>query len=138
MGTKQKIDRDNSFVHVDDFIWAGSKEFCSKDTEHLRSVFKMPKENTASFKCIGINVRTTKNAVFVDQKGYINSLLPMGHSSRIQQGFRTDVLKSSSNFYHLIVSMREVFPKNISFIGQFSLTLWLFKVLGIVQKFLVS
>ena len=60
MGTKQKIDRDNNFVHVDDFIWAGSKEFCSKDTEHLRSVFKMPKENTASFKCIGINVRTTK------------------------------------------------------------------------------
>ena len=37
----------------------------------------------------------------------------------------------------LLLSMREVFPKNISFIGQFSLTLWLFKVLGIVQKFLV-
>ena len=83
----------------------------------------MPKENTASFKCIGINVRTTKNAVFVDQKGYINSLLPMGHSSQIQQGFRTDLLKSSSTFYHFIFSMREVFPKNISFIGQFSLTL---------------
>ena len=78
-----------------------------------------------------------KSAVFLDQIGYISSLLPMGHSSRIQQGFRTDVLKSSSNFYHLIVSMREVFPKDISFIGQFSLTLWLFKVLGIVQKFLV-
>ena len=61
-----------------------------------------------------------KNAVFVDQIGYISSLLPMGHSSRIQQGFRTDVLKSS-NFYHLIVSMREVFPKNISFIGQLTL-----------------
>ena len=97
----------------------------------------MPKENTPSFKCIGINVRTTKNAVFVDQKVYKNSLLPMGYSSRIQQGFRTDVLKSSSNFCHLIVSMREVFPKNISFIGQFNLTLWLFKVLGIVKKFLV-
>ena len=97
----------------------------------------MPKENTASFKCVGINVITTKNAVFVDQKGYTYSLLPMGHSSQIQKGFRTDVIKSSSNFYHLIVSMREVFPKDISFIGQFSLTLWLFKVLGIVQTFLV-
>ena len=36
MGTRQKIDRDNSFVHVDDFIWAGSKEFCSKDTGTLK------------------------------------------------------------------------------------------------------
>ena len=61
----------------------------------------------------------------------------MGHSSQIQQGFRTDVLKSSLNFYNLIVSMREAFLKNISFIAHLSLTLWLFKVLGIVQKFLV-
>ena len=112
-------------------MWADYKEFCSKDTKHLRSVFKMPKENTSSFRCVGINVRTTKNAVFVDQKGYTNFLLPIGHSSRIQQGLRTDVL------YHLIFSMRELFPKNISFIGQFSLTLWLFKVLWIFQKFLV-
>ena len=33
--------------------------------------------------------------------------------------------------------MREVFAENFSFIAQFSLTLWLFKVLGSVQKFLV-
>ena len=84
-----------SFVHVDDFIWAGSEEFFSKDTEHLRSKFKMPKENTASFKCIAINVRATINAVFVDQKDYTNYLLSIGHSRRIQQGFKTDVLKSS-------------------------------------------
>ena len=65
------------------------------------------------------------------------SLWLKGHSRQISQGFRIDVFKSSSNFYCLIVSMREVFPENFNFIAQFSLTLWLFKVLGIVQKFLV-
>ena len=58
-----------------------------------------------------------------------------GHSSQIQKGFVVDDLKSSSIFYHLIASVREVFPENFSFIAQFSLTLWLFKVLEIVQKF---
>ena len=45
-----------------------------------------------------------------------------GHSSQIHEGSGIDVLKSSSNFYHLIVSMREVFPENLSFIAQFSVT----------------
>ena len=59
----------------------------------------------------------------------------MGHSSQIQQGSGINFLKSSSNFYHLIASMREVFPEYFSFLAQFSLTLWLFKVLQAVQKF---
>ena len=52
-------------------------------------------------------------------------------------GSGIDVLKSASNFCHLIVSMKEIFLENFSFIAQFSvfLWLWLFKVLGIVQKF---
>ena len=54
------------------------------------------------------------------------------HSSQIQQGSGISVLKSSSNFYHLIASMREVFPENFSFIAQFSLTLWLLKVVWII------
>ena len=51
-------------------IWAGSKEFYSKVIENLRLIFKISKENTAAFKYIGINFRTTKNTVFIDQKGY--------------------------------------------------------------------
>ena len=51
--------------------------------------------------------------------------------------FNNSKLKSSSNFYHLIASTREVFAENFNFIAQFSLTLWLFKVLQIVQKLLV-
>lgn len=35
---------------------------------------------------------------------------------------------------HLFVSTREVFPENFSFRAQFSLTLWLIQVLGIVWK----
>ena len=40
-------------------------------------------------------------------------------------------------FYHLNVSVREVFSGNFSFTCQFSLILWLFKVSGIACKFLV-
>ena len=58
----------------------------------------------------------------------------LGHSSQIQQGSGIDVLKSSSNFYPLFLSMREIFPANFSSIAQFELTLWLFKVLEIACK----
>ena len=36
--------------HINNFIWAGSKEFCSKVIENLRLVFKILKENTTAFK----------------------------------------------------------------------------------------
>ena len=44
------------------------------------------------------------------------------HCKKIQQGPIIDVLKSSSNFYHLIVSMIEVFPENFSLIAKFRVT----------------
>ena len=43
-------------------------------------------------------------------------LFLLGHFSQIQQGSGIDALKSSTNFYHLIVFTREVFPENFSFI----------------------
>ena len=72
-------------VNVDHFIWADSKEFCSKVIENLRLLFKISKENTTALKYIGINVRTTKNAVFVDQKGYSDSLLPITITTQYKQ-----------------------------------------------------
>ena len=36
-------------------------------------------------------------------------------------GSGIDVLKSASNFCHLIVSMKEIFLENFSFIAQFSM-----------------
>ena len=53
----------------------------------------------------------------------------------IQQVSWINILKSSSDFYHLTASTRETFPENMSFIAQFSHILWLFKVLGIVRTF---
>ena len=64
----------------------------------------------------------------LEESQFTYILLTIGHSRLIQQGSRIDVLKSSSNFYNLIVSMREVFSENFCFTARFSLTLWLFKV----------
>ena len=64
-------------------------------------------------------------------KNIFSKVGSLGHSSQIQQGSGIDIPKFSSNFCHLI-AMREVFSENLSFITQFSLSLWLFKVLQIV------
>ena len=72
-------------AHKDDFRWASSTKFCSKVIENLRLVFQISKENTTAFKYIGINVRTSKNAVFIDQKGYTNSLLPITITTQRKQ-----------------------------------------------------
>lgn len=48
---------------------------------------------------------------------------------------RIDVLKISSNFYHLFVSMRELFSETVIFIAQFILTLWFFKYLEVIWNF---
>ena len=46
-----------------------------------------------------------------------------GHSSQIHQGSGMEYITSSSNFYHLIASMREIFAEILSSIAQFNLTL---------------
>ena len=56
----------------------------------------------------------------------------LGHSSQIQKGSGIKVLKSSSNFYHLCVSKRDVFSENFCFIAQFNLTL---KFQGLFKNF---
>ena len=48
-----------------------------------------------------------------------------------------DVLKSSPNFCHLFLSMRETFPENMSFTTQFNLFLWLFKISEICPKLFI-
>ena len=47
----------------------------------------------------------------------------MGHSSQVQQGSGIDVLKLASNFYHVLVSMREANPENFSLIALIVLIL---------------
>ena len=45
----------------------------------------MSKENTIAFKYVGINVRTTKNAVFIDKAGFTNFLLPITITTQRKQ-----------------------------------------------------
>ena len=59
------------------------------------------------------------------------------YSSHIHQTGGIDVLKSSPNFCHLFLSMRETFPENMSFTTQFNLSLWLFKISEICPKLFI-
>ena len=72
-------------IHVDDFLWAGNENFCTKVINSLKLVFKISKEHNTAFKYLGINVRITKDAAFIDQNSYTNSLLPIAVSSQLKQ-----------------------------------------------------
>ena len=72
-------------IHVDDFIWAGNENFCTKVINSLKLVFKISKEHNTAFKYLGVNVRITKDAAFIDQNSYTNSLLPIAVSSQLKQ-----------------------------------------------------
>ena len=61
----------------------------------------------------------------------------MGQSSQFHRGSRIHILKISSNFYILLVSLREASPENFSSISLFVQILWPFEYFRVHLIFLV-
>ena len=61
-------------VYVDDFFWAGSKEFEKTIIERLYKTFSMGNTASSSFKYIGVNVESRKNVIAVNQLHYAATL----------------------------------------------------------------
>ena len=57
-------------VHVDDFLWAGSKSFEMSVIVKLRKMFKVGKEACDSFKYIGLELLQGENKITLCQKDY--------------------------------------------------------------------
>ena len=64
-------------VHVDDFLWAGSKNFGNTVIKQLRSVFNIGKEACESFKYIGLELTQDEDKIILSQKDYTAMLKPM-------------------------------------------------------------
>ena len=61
-------------VHVDDFLWAGVADFETDSANNLRLTFKTGKEETESFKYIGLGINQCDDDIIIDQESYINHL----------------------------------------------------------------
>ena len=64
-------------VHDDDFLWAGVADFENDIVNNLRLTFKIGKEETESFKHIGIGINQCEDDIIIDQESYINHLKPI-------------------------------------------------------------
>ena len=64
-------------VHVDDFLWCGSKQFETKVIEKMKSIFKISKENSVAFKYLGLNVKQSDNALLLSQNSYVETIQPI-------------------------------------------------------------
>ena len=61
-------------VHVDDMLFFGSERFLSKVMDPFKRVFKISREETETFKYVGIKIDQTKDSIYLDQKDYLESM----------------------------------------------------------------
>ena len=61
-------------LHVDDFCWAGTEWFRQKVIDHLRKKFLISKEETETFKYLGLQIMQNKDEIKIHQKDYIGEI----------------------------------------------------------------
>ena len=64
-------------VHVDDFLWCGSKQFQEKIIGGLKRVFKISKENQLAFRYLGVDLTQSHGQLSVDQSAYVETISPI-------------------------------------------------------------
>lgn len=61
-------------IHVDDFIMAGNKQFEEQVISKLHNVFNISKQETDSFKYLGLQISQNSGKILVDQQHYVESV----------------------------------------------------------------
>ena len=57
-------------MHVDDFIWSGTRRFCDEVIEKVRTAFLCGKEADNAFKYIGLDVEHAEDGILLHQHEY--------------------------------------------------------------------
>ena len=52
-------------IHVDDFIWSGTRCFCDEVVEKVRTAFLCGKEADNAFKYIGLDVEQAEDGILL-------------------------------------------------------------------------
>ena len=63
--------------HVDDFIWGGDQSFVDIVIPKLRSVFCVGREETETFKYVGIELKQHETTLHIRQQDYVHNLVPI-------------------------------------------------------------
>ena len=61
-------------VHVDDFLWTGTKQFERTVIVKIRQMFNVGKEASDSFKYLGLGLSQEDDQIILSQKDYVNML----------------------------------------------------------------
>ena len=61
-------------MHVDDFIWGGTRKFESDVIEKIRSVFQVGQQSSGVFKYIGLEVKQDEHGINLSQKHYLQNV----------------------------------------------------------------
>ncbi|CAL4061362.1 unnamed protein product [Meganyctiphanes norvegica] len=61
-------------VHVDDFLWCGTAKFQSQVIDEITTKFKIGSTGSTSFTYLGLNVRSFKDGMTLNQIDYVGAL----------------------------------------------------------------
>jgi hypothetical protein len=64
-------------THVDDFTFAGTKDWDDRVVGHLRRKFQISAYHSMSFKYIGLAVTQTDEEIMIEQKKYVSEIKPI-------------------------------------------------------------
>jgi len=64
-------------IHVDDFEYCGTSQWHKDVINKICDMFKISKQQTGSFKYVGLNIEQNGEEIFVDQQTYIDGLSEM-------------------------------------------------------------
>ena len=68
-------------IHVDDFLYGGSKQF-EKKVEEIRQKFVVGSEFNAPFKYVGLNIDENGKSIIIDQSSYIERIEEVSITNR--------------------------------------------------------
>ena len=57
-------------MHVDDFIWSGTRRYCDEAIEKVRTAFLRGKEADNAFNYIGLNIEHVEDGILLHQHEY--------------------------------------------------------------------
>ena len=64
-------------IHVDDLCWGGTETFQNSVIEPFKRILEVGKENTASFKYLGLHIEQKHDHISINQDEYLSSINPI-------------------------------------------------------------
>ena len=61
-------------LHVDDFLWSGTKVFRQTVIDKVTSTFQSGKQDEGNFQYVGLDIKHLEERIVLDKKPYIESL----------------------------------------------------------------